>query len=138
MAILNAIASRLDSSLLSTLQMTEDKVEGVSEWPSVRICALVDCQGTPMEVANVAYKLVREGFHALKLKVIKPSLIGGFENAALIAGWAHTHEKMAIDIWPITAAVLASSFYILSFRFSRFEPGTSIRRGNVLPMGDQK
>ncbi|GMH01833.1 hypothetical protein Nepgr_003672 [Nepenthes gracilis] len=214
MAILNAISSRLDSSLLSILQMKEDKEEGVSEWPSVRICALVDCQGTPMEVANVAYKLVGDGFHALKLKVarkadpkedaaaikeirkkvgpqielrvdanrkwtyeqavefgshvnncdlqyieepvkneddimkfceetslpvaldetidnisgnifealarfthsgivafvIKPSLVGGFENAALIARWAHMHGKMAIISAAFESSLSLSSY----------------------------
>lgn len=29
-------------------------------------------------------------------QVIKPSVVGGFENAALIAQWAQQHEKMAV------------------------------------------
>lgn len=30
------------------------------------------------------------------LEVIKPGVVGGFENAALIANWAHRHGKMAV------------------------------------------
>lgn len=38
-------------------------------------------------------KFVHPGIVAV---VIKPSVVGGFENASLIAKWAHMHEKMAI------------------------------------------
>ncbi|GAB4828987.1 hypothetical protein Ancab_018646 [Ancistrocladus abbreviatus] len=72
MAILNAIASRQDSSLLSILQTQKDDKERLSEWSGgICICALVDYKGTPIEVANIVHKLVGEGFHAFKLKVAR-------------------------------------------------------------------
>lgn len=36
----------------------------------VKICALLDPNGSPHEVANAAALLVQEGFSAIKLKVI--------------------------------------------------------------------
>ncbi|KAJ0242827.1 2-oxoglutarate decarboxylase/hydro-lyase/magnesium ion-binding protein [Hirschfeldia incana] len=215
MALLNAMAVRHDSGLLGILHCQKEE-NGSAQPHSVPICALLDSEGTPSEVAYVARKLVEEGFSAIKLKVarrvnsvqdalvlqevrrvvgdqielradancrwtfeeaitfgllvkkcnlqyieepvqnkddlirfceesglpvaldetlddikecplrmlakythpgvvavvIKPSVVGGFENAALIARWAHQHGKMAV----ISAAYesgLGLSAYIL-------------------------
>ncbi|KAL9253101.1 PHYLLO, chloroplastic-like protein [Drosera capensis] len=187
MAILNAFASRQSSSLLSVLHAPEDEVTSCSH-SGTRICALLNGEGAPVDVANASYDLVHEGFCSLKLKVarrrdpvedavvvqeirkrvgplvelrvdanlsqepvhdeddiirfceesdlpvaldetinnihgdilvalgrfthpgivalvIKPSLVGGFENAAEIARWAHVQGKMAVQNVDITRAL---------------------------------
>ncbi|TYG79762.1 hypothetical protein ES288_D02G162700v1 [Gossypium darwinii] len=56
--------------------------------------------------------LVKYNHHQIVALVIKPTVIGGFEKAAMIAQWAHIQGKMAI----ISAAFesgLALSVYIL-------------------------
>ncbi|GAB2230486.1 hypothetical protein Droror1_Dr00014754 [Drosera rotundifolia] len=70
MAILNAFASRQSSSLLSVLHAPKDKVASCSH-SGTRICALLDGEGAPVDVANAAYDLVHEGFCSLKLKVAR-------------------------------------------------------------------
>ncbi|CAF1905444.1 unnamed protein product [Brassica napus] len=70
MALLNAMAVRHDSSLLGILHCQKEEIGSVQPH-SVPICALVDCEGTPSEVAYVARKLVEEGFSAIKLKVAR-------------------------------------------------------------------
>ncbi|KAM7464415.1 hypothetical protein LguiA_032536 [Lonicera macranthoides] len=72
MAILNAIAAAKGSSLLNILHPQTDNEEEISGKSSnVKICALIDCNGTPAEVAYVATSLVKEGFTAIKLKVAR-------------------------------------------------------------------
>ncbi|XP_052198857.1 protein PHYLLO, chloroplastic isoform X2 [Diospyros lotus] len=51
---------------------------------------LVDSLENPLEMLS---KFTHSGVVAV---VIKPSVIGGFENAALIARWAQQHGKMAV------------------------------------------
>ncbi|CAE5963485.1 unnamed protein product [Arabidopsis arenosa] len=68
MALLNAMAVRHDSSLLGILHYQKDE-NGSAQPHSVQICALLDSEGTALEVAYVARKLVEEGFSAIKLKV---------------------------------------------------------------------
>lgn len=68
MALLNAMAVRNDSSLLGILHYQKEE-NGSAQPHSVQICALLDSEGTPLEVAYVARKLVEEGFSAIKLKV---------------------------------------------------------------------
>lgn len=68
MALLNAMAVRHDSSLLGILHCQKAE-NGYAQPHSVPICALLDSEGTPSEVAYVARKLVEEGFSAIKLKV---------------------------------------------------------------------
>ncbi|KAF2599247.1 hypothetical protein F2Q68_00008609 [Brassica cretica] len=70
MALLNAMAVRHDSSLLGILHCQKEEIGSVQPH-SVPICALVDSEGTPSEVAYVARKLVEEGFSAIKLKVAR-------------------------------------------------------------------
>ncbi|KAH9707757.1 protein PHYLLO [Citrus sinensis] len=145
MAILNAIAVKHGSSFLNILYpLTEIDEEISKRSTSIKICALIDSNKSPVEVASIATTLVEEGFTAIKLKepvqneediikyceesglpvaldetidkfqkdplnmlekyahpgivaiVIKPSVIGGFENAGLIARWAQRHGKMAV------------------------------------------
>ncbi|KAL8128672.1 hypothetical protein V2J09_017827 [Rumex salicifolius] len=72
MAILNAIAARQRSSLFSVLCPHNYAEKNFSECTSrIQICGLIDHNGTPKEVADIAHKLVREGFYALKLKVAR-------------------------------------------------------------------
>ncbi|XP_058102395.1 protein PHYLLO, chloroplastic-like [Magnolia sinica] len=47
-------------------------------------------QGDPL---NKLMTFVHQGIVAV---VIKPSVVGGFENAAVIAKWAQQHEKMVV------------------------------------------
>lgn len=54
--------------------------EEIYEKSSVKICALVDSNGTPNEVAYIASSLVEEGFTAIKLKVS----LGGTARMLLI------------------------------------------------------
>ncbi|VVA98761.1 unnamed protein product [Arabis nemorensis] len=70
MALLNALAVRHDSSLLGILHLQKEE-NGSAQPHSVQICALLDSEGTPSEVACVARKLVEEGFCAIKLKVAR-------------------------------------------------------------------
>jgi len=68
MAVLNAIAVSQGSSFISMLQPWMINEE-IYEKSSVKICALIDSNGTPTEVAYIASSLVEEGFTAIKLKV---------------------------------------------------------------------
>lgn len=80
MALLNAIAAGQDSCLSDllagcniTLQDTRHDQEGtIMKRPTgVQICALIDCDGSPKEVAHVVSQLVNEGFNTIKLKVAR-------------------------------------------------------------------
>ncbi|KAK9276554.1 hypothetical protein L1049_006088 [Liquidambar formosana] len=83
MAVLNSIAARQGSSLLNILHPRKDTENEIYERLSrVQICALIDSNGTPMEVAHVATTLVEEGFTAIKLKVARRA--DPFEDAAVI------------------------------------------------------
>ncbi|KAJ0038657.1 hypothetical protein Pint_23420 [Pistacia integerrima] len=83
MAILHAIAARHNSSFLNILYTKTETDEGISKSSSsVKICALIDSTGTPLEVANIAITLVEEGFTAIKLKVARRA--DPFQDAAVI------------------------------------------------------
>ncbi|KAK8309972.1 hypothetical protein V6Z12_D02G156700 [Gossypium hirsutum] len=83
MAILNAIAMSHGSSLLNILYPLRERTEEKSEnLASIRICALIDCSGTPEEVARIAVDLVEEGFTAIKIKVARRA--DPVEDAAVI------------------------------------------------------
>lgn len=74
MAILNAVAARQGSTLVDVLDSQANREEEIARHLStVQICALLDSNGTPMEVAHLATTLVEEGFTAIKLKVINNS-----------------------------------------------------------------
>ncbi|KAG5532630.1 hypothetical protein RHGRI_027056 [Rhododendron griersonianum] len=71
MAILNALAATGGSSLLNILH-PETATEELSQRSfTVQICALIDSDGTPKDVADIAATLVGEGFSAIKLKVAR-------------------------------------------------------------------
>ncbi|XP_075659886.1 protein PHYLLO, chloroplastic isoform X2 [Castanea sativa] len=82
MGILNAIAARQGSSLLNTLQPQIDEGDKSGRSSKVKICALLDSNGTPLEVACAATGLVEEGFTAIKLKVARRG--GPIHDAAVI------------------------------------------------------
>ncbi|KAK9676085.1 hypothetical protein RND81_11G052600 [Saponaria officinalis] len=70
MAVLNGLAARQNRSLIDVLCPQSDQANVMRQQPaSVDICALVDSEGPPQEVAKVAFELVEEGFRALKVKV---------------------------------------------------------------------
>lgn len=69
MAILNAIAAQEGSSLLNILHPYKVEEEISERSKRVQICALLDSNGSPLEVAYLAKTLVEEGFTAIKLKV---------------------------------------------------------------------
>lgn len=70
MAILNAIAVKHGSSFLNILYpLTEIDEEISKRSTSIKICALIDSNKSPVEVASIATTLVEEGFTAIKLKV---------------------------------------------------------------------
>ncbi|KAJ1442201.1 Mandelate racemase/muconate lactonizing enzyme, C-terminal [Sesbania bispinosa] len=71
MAILNAIADAKGSNLLNILHPPTNENEKCERSLEVQICALIDSNGSPTEVANVAASLVEEGFSAIKLKVAR-------------------------------------------------------------------
>uniref|UniRef100_A0A2P2MWF1 Mandelate racemase/muconate lactonizing enzyme C-terminal domain-containing protein n=1 Tax=Rhizophora mucronata TaxID=61149 RepID=A0A2P2MWF1_RHIMU len=71
MAILNALAITQDSSLLCILRPLTKNQEMPERPSSVRICALVDSNGTPAEVAYIATSLIEQGFTAIKFKVAR-------------------------------------------------------------------
>ncbi|XP_073113105.1 protein PHYLLO, chloroplastic isoform X4 [Elaeis guineensis] len=78
MAILNALAARAGSSLLelvtgcrSSTQDSQSLTEIMKGSARIQISALVDCNGTPMQVAHVVSRLVDEGFTTIKLKVAR-------------------------------------------------------------------
>ncbi|KAL2582256.1 hypothetical protein AAZV13_15G229700 [Glycine max] len=82
MAILNAIADAKGSNMLNILYPSINGNNKCERSLNVQICALIDSNGSPTEVANVAAKLTEEGFSAIKLKVAR----GGdpMHDAALI------------------------------------------------------
>lgn len=69
MAVLNAIAAREGSSLLNVLCGQTEQSTGSSL--DVKVCALLESNGGPSEMALVATTLVKEGFTAIKLKVAR-------------------------------------------------------------------
>jgi len=69
MAILNLLASQRKCGLSKFLAGSNPLVRDQTSYASIEICALVDCNGTPMEVAHAVAKLVAEGFTTVKLKV---------------------------------------------------------------------
>lgn len=71
MAILNAIAAQEGSSLLNILHPYKVEEEISERSKRVQICALLDSNGSPLEVAYLAKTLVEEGFTAIKLKVAR-------------------------------------------------------------------
>ncbi|XP_071735709.1 protein PHYLLO, chloroplastic isoform X2 [Rutidosis leptorrhynchoides] len=71
MAILNASAAAVGSTMLNMLNLSVPKEESAQTSLKVRICALIDCDGTPAQVAYLASTLVEEGFTAIKLKVAR-------------------------------------------------------------------
>ncbi|XP_050226145.1 protein PHYLLO, chloroplastic isoform X2 [Mercurialis annua] len=81
MAIINAVAEMHGSSLLHIIQPWRENEEAY-EKSTVKICGLIDSNGTPTEVARIASSLVEEGFSALKLKVARR--VNPFQDAAVI------------------------------------------------------
>ncbi|KAM0047794.1 putative 2-succinyl-5-enolpyruvyl-6-hydroxy-3-cyclohexene-1-carboxylic-acid synthase [Helianthus debilis subsp. tardiflorus] len=73
MAILNAIGATEGSTMLNLLHPYAPKDECSTKSLNVKICALIDSDGTPEEVAYLATTLVEEGFTAIKLKVARRS-----------------------------------------------------------------
>ncbi|KAJ7943266.1 protein PHYLLO, chloroplastic [Quillaja saponaria] len=71
MAILNAIAQAQGSSLFDVLYPMSNKYDISEKSTKIQICALLDSNGSPAEVAHVARTLVEEGFIAIKLKVAR-------------------------------------------------------------------
>ncbi|KAG1327479.1 hypothetical protein COCNU_01G014130 [Cocos nucifera] len=78
MAILNALAARAGSSLLelvtgcrSSTQDSQSLTDIMKGSARIQISALVDCNGTPTQVAHVVSRLVDEGFTTIKLKVAR-------------------------------------------------------------------
>ncbi|XP_004952910.1 protein PHYLLO, chloroplastic isoform X2 [Setaria italica] len=69
MAILNLLASQRKCGWSKVLAGSDPLVQDQNSSASIEICALVDCNGTPMEVALAVAKLVAEGFTTVKLKV---------------------------------------------------------------------
>lgn len=78
MALLNALAARHASSLSELIcghcASSQDSWavcdDTIARKPAgVPICALVDCNGSPKEVAHVVSQLVTEGFTTIKIKV---------------------------------------------------------------------
>jgi len=69
MAILNLLASQRKCGLSKFLAGSNPLVRDQNSYAGIEICALVDCNGTPMEVALAVAKLVAEGFTTVKLKV---------------------------------------------------------------------
>ncbi|OEL19228.1 Protein PHYLLO, chloroplastic [Dichanthelium oligosanthes] len=163
MAILNLLASQRKCGLSKVLAGSDPLARDQNSSTSIKICALVDCSGTPMEVALAVAKLVAEGFTTVKLKepvrsvndlikfcdksglpvaldetidnlkgdviaklhqfvhpgivalVIKPSVVGGFENAAHIAKWAQMHDKMAVISSAYESSVGLASYIQLAY-----------------------
>ncbi|KAI4302200.1 hypothetical protein MLD38_037978 [Melastoma candidum] len=70
MAVLNALANRQSSNLASLLYPRNGKA-AMPLSNGVKICALLDPNGSPQQVAHAAVSLVRKGFAAIKLKVAR-------------------------------------------------------------------
>ncbi|KAI3719962.1 hypothetical protein L6452_20868 [Arctium lappa] len=82
MAILNAIAAAEGSTMLNILHPLAPKEEYAGRSSHIKICALIDSDGTPAEVAYLAATLVEEGFTAIKLKVARRA--NPIEDAAVV------------------------------------------------------
>lgn len=100
MAILNALAKRQGSSssgflesqnsLLCTQKIAD---KSICKEAGIPICALVDCHGTPNEVAHVVSRLFHEGFTTVKIKVARRE--DPTEDAAVIS---EIREKLGYQI----------------------------------------
>lgn len=78
MAILNALAAKARSSLLELITGCRSSSHDSQSMTNllkcsarIEISALVDCNGTPKQVAHVVSQLVHEGFTTIKLKVAR-------------------------------------------------------------------
>ncbi len=74
MAVLAALAESLSLSLSNllmgrSLQKSKNKETTERAKGGVKICALIESDGTPEEVADIAAAYVKQGFCTLKLKV---------------------------------------------------------------------
>ncbi|CAN6273232.1 unnamed protein product [Urochloa humidicola] len=69
MAILNLLASRQKCGFSNILASSDPLLQDQNSSASIEICALVDYNGTPTEVALAVAKLAAEGFTTVKLKV---------------------------------------------------------------------
>ncbi|CAN1297759.1 Protein PHYLLO, chloroplastic, partial [Linum perenne] len=113
MAILNAMAARTGSSLLDILlpQKATEETHEMSE--HVKLCALLDSNGTPHEVAYIAASLVAEGFTAIKLKVARRE--NPIEDAAVLQEVRKTvgqQIQLRVDAnrkWTFEEAILFAS-----------------------------
>ncbi|KAJ8564701.1 hypothetical protein K7X08_001161 [Anisodus acutangulus] len=107
MAILNAIAAREGSSLLNVLCGQTEESTGRSL--DVKVCALLDSNGGPNEMAFVAATLVKEGFTAIKLKVARqadPTLdIAIIKEVRKKVGWKIELRADANRSWNYDEAV---------------------------------
>ncbi|CAA6670669.1 unnamed protein product [Spirodela intermedia] len=72
-------------------------------------------------------KFVHPGIVAV---VIKPSVVGGFENAALIAQWAQQHEKMAVISSAFESSLSLASYVLFSYHLECQAAAISTARGN--------
>ncbi|KAI9091952.1 hypothetical protein K1719_027887 [Acacia pycnantha] len=114
MAILNAIADARGSSLLDILYSQTNEKDKYQSSMEVQVCALLDSNGSPAEVANVAAALVEEGFSAIKLKVAR---WGDPIHSALVIQEVRKRVGCHIDIradanrrWTYEEAMEFSSF----------------------------
>jgi isochorismate synthase/2-succinyl-5-enolpyruvyl-6-hydroxy-3-cyclohexene-1-carboxylate synthase/2-succinyl-6-hydroxy-2,4-cyclohexadiene-1-carboxylate synthase/O-succinylbenzoate synthase len=78
MAVLAALAESLSLSLSNllmgrSLQKSKNKETTERAKGGVKICALIESDGTPEEVADIAAAYVKQGFCTLKLKVARRS-----------------------------------------------------------------
>uniref|UniRef100_A0A0D9VHL4 Mandelate racemase/muconate lactonizing enzyme C-terminal domain-containing protein n=1 Tax=Leersia perrieri TaxID=77586 RepID=A0A0D9VHL4_9ORYZ len=81
------------------LQYIEEPVDSVND--IVKFC---ENSGLPVALdetidnlrGDLIPKLHQFSHPGIVALVIKPSVVGGFENAAYIAKWAHMHDKMAV------------------------------------------
>ncbi|XP_028761883.1 protein PHYLLO, chloroplastic-like isoform X1 [Neltuma alba] len=114
MAILNAIANARGSSLLDILHSQTNEKNKYQSSMDVQVCALLNSNGSPAEVANVAAALVEEGYPAIKLKVAR---WGDPIHSALIIQEVRKKVGCHIDIradanrrWTYEEAMEFSSF----------------------------
>ncbi|WOK95438.1 protein PHYLLO, chloroplastic isoform X2 [Canna indica] len=117
------------------LQYIEEPVNREDE--IVKFC---DESGLPIALDETIDNLKGDFLHKLQnfihpgivAIVIKPSVVGGFENAALIAKWAQLHNKMAVVSSAFESSVSLSAYIQFAYYLEEQNAAISRIKGTAL------
>lgn len=126
-----------ETSLSVALDETVDNIKGdllskLEKFVHPGIVAVVSPNLSCIELSS-EYVVCRPNYLKPDLifcQVIKPSVVGGFENAALIARWAQQHEKMAVISSAFESSLSLASYVLFSYHLECQAAAISRARGN--------